>query len=107
VKVHRTRLLDARDVRIRDGLPVTSPARTLIDRAGATSLRQLEHMFTRSGHRKTGVACRPGGRRRARARAVGVRAHGMPPLRFSRRQVRDEPLLVIAQVAQALASASG
>ena len=34
-----------------------------------------------------------------------MRAHGMPPLRFSRRQVRDEPLPVITQVAQAIAAA--
>jgi len=32
-----------------------------------------------------------------------LRGHGMPPLRFSRRQIRDEPLLVITQVAQAIA----
>ena len=36
---------------------------------------------------------------------VVLRSHGMPPLRFSRRQIRDEPLLVITQVAQAIAAA--
>jgi very-short-patch-repair endonuclease len=189
VKIHRTRVLDARDMRIHEGLPVTSPARTLLDRAGAMSLRQLEHMFTEAVTRKLvsrgdleDVVARGRGRagcgalralleeeddpaftrsdgekrmhalvRKARlpeplvnaplhgfevdfywpAHAVVVeidsygfhtsrwayerdrdkdavlRSHGMPPLRFSRRQVRDEPLLVIAQVAQALASASG
>jgi very-short-patch-repair endonuclease len=35
-----------------------------------------------------------------------LRSHGMPPLRVSRRQVRDEPLLVIAQVAQAIAASA-
>jgi very-short-patch-repair endonuclease len=34
VRVHRARSLHSRDVRLRDGLPVTAPARTLIDRAG-------------------------------------------------------------------------
>ena len=33
VHVHRTRRLDAQDVRIHRGLPVTSPARTLLDNA--------------------------------------------------------------------------
>ena len=36
---------------------------------------------------------------------VVLRSHGMPPLRFSRRQIRDEPLLVITQVAPAIAAA--
>ncbi len=34
VTTHRVAELDSRDVRLRDGLPVTSPARTLIDLAG-------------------------------------------------------------------------
>jgi very-short-patch-repair endonuclease len=188
VTVHRTNLLDTQDVRIHEGLPVTSPARTLLDRAGAMSLRQLEQMFTEAVTRKLvsradleDVVARGGGRtgcgalrvlleeennpaftrsdgekrmralvRKARlpeplvnaplhgfevdfywpAYAVVVeidsygfhtsrwaldrdcdkdaalRSHGMPPLRFSWRQVRDEPLLVVAQVAQAIASAS-
>ena len=33
LRVHRVPILDGRDVRIRDGLPVTAPARTLIDLA--------------------------------------------------------------------------
>ncbi len=39
---HRTRTLLPRDLRVRDGLPVTSPARTLIDIAGASTPRELE-----------------------------------------------------------------
>jgi hypothetical protein len=35
--VHRVALLDRRDVRLRDGLPVTAPARTLIDLAAETT----------------------------------------------------------------------
>jgi very-short-patch-repair endonuclease len=47
VRVHRTRLLPAADVRQREGLPVTSPARTLVDCATAgAGARQLERMFT-------------------------------------------------------------
>ena len=42
VKVHRTRVLGPQDVRMREGLPVTSPARTLLDIAGLVTDRQLE-----------------------------------------------------------------
>jgi very-short-patch-repair endonuclease len=42
VKVHRTRLLDAQDVGIRERLPVTSPARTLVDEAELLTSRELE-----------------------------------------------------------------
>ena len=35
LRIHRVPILSARDVRIRDGLPVTAPARTLLDLAGA------------------------------------------------------------------------
>jgi hypothetical protein len=187
VRIHRTRLLDAQDIRIRDGLPVTSPARTLLDNAGRTSMRALEHMFTEAvtqnlvspadledviarGRGRSGCAAlhalldeeddpaftRSDGEKRMRAlireaglptplgnaplhgfevdfywpahavvveidsygfhtsrwayerdrrKDAALRSHGMPPLRFSRRQVRDEPLLVITQVAQAIAAA--
>ena len=187
VTVHRTNLLDARDIRIREGLPVTSPARTLLDNAGQNSARVLDRMFTEAvtqnvvspadledviarGRGRSGCAAlhallddendpaftRSDAEERMRAlvRKAGLpaplvnaalhgfevdlywpahavvvevdsygfhtsrwayerdcrkdavlRSHGMPPLRFSRRQVRDEPLLVITQVAQAIAAA--
>jgi very-short-patch-repair endonuclease len=186
VRIHRTRLLDARDIRVRDGLPVTSPARTLLDNAGRTTMRVLERMFTEAvtqnlvspadledviarGRGRSGCAAlhallddendpaftRSDGEERMLAliRKAGLsqplvnaplhgfevdfywpahgvvveidsygfhtsrwaydrdcdkdavlRARGMPPLRFSYRQVRDEPLLVITQVAQAIAA---
>jgi hypothetical protein len=34
LRIHRVRALDSRDVRIRNGFPVTAPSRTLIDVAG-------------------------------------------------------------------------
>ncbi len=37
IRIHRTRALPGRDVQIRQGLPVTSPARTLLDRAETES----------------------------------------------------------------------
>ncbi|MEA2160421.1 MAG: hypothetical protein QOD66_2801 [Solirubrobacteraceae bacterium] len=39
---HRTGTLLPRDIRVRDGLPVTSAARALLDIAGDTTLRELE-----------------------------------------------------------------
>jgi very-short-patch-repair endonuclease len=47
VAVHRTRILDSRDVRIRAGLPLLSPARALLDIAEQVTDRQLELAFDR------------------------------------------------------------
>src|SRR5947209_11254133 len=47
VRVHRSRTLESRDIRLRDGLPVTSPARTLLDIAPESTERQLELAFDR------------------------------------------------------------
>ncbi|HEY3729294.1 MAG TPA: type IV toxin-antitoxin system AbiEi family antitoxin domain-containing protein [Solirubrobacteraceae bacterium] len=45
IRLHRTRVLERQDIRIRYGLPVTSPARTLVDLAGGFTDRQLEFAF--------------------------------------------------------------
>jgi very-short-patch-repair endonuclease len=42
VVIHRTQVLDAKDVRIREGLPVTSSARALLEVAPSLSDRELE-----------------------------------------------------------------
>lgn len=42
IEVHRTRSLARREVRLIDGIPVTSPVRTLIDIAGVCSAREVE-----------------------------------------------------------------
>jgi very-short-patch-repair endonuclease len=47
VRIHRSRILQSKDVRIRRGLPVTSPARTLLDIAPTATDRQLELAFDR------------------------------------------------------------
>jgi very-short-patch-repair endonuclease len=47
VQVHRSRILESRDIWIRKGLPVTSPARTLLDIAASATDRQLEVAFDR------------------------------------------------------------
>ena len=40
--VHRTQALDGRDLRKVEGLPVTAPARTIVDLAGTASAREVE-----------------------------------------------------------------
>jgi very-short-patch-repair endonuclease len=45
VTVHRSTTLTARDVRVRDGFPVTSPARTLIDVAATLTDRDVERLL--------------------------------------------------------------
>jgi very-short-patch-repair endonuclease len=47
VRVHRSRILESRDFRIKEALPVTSPARTLLDIAPTATDRQLEVAFDR------------------------------------------------------------
>ncbi len=42
VTVHRSTILVPSDLRVRDGLPVTSAARTLLDRAAVLATRELE-----------------------------------------------------------------
>jgi very-short-patch-repair endonuclease len=46
VAVHRVSHLDPRDVRLRDGIPATAPARTLIDFAGGAALSQFERALS-------------------------------------------------------------
>jgi very-short-patch-repair endonuclease len=185
IRAHRSRRLRARDIRIRHGLPVTSPAWTLLDQAetlaghrlemalnearvqhlitdgdladvlkrangrrGATILRRVlederEPTLTRSDGEKrmlalvraaqlpsplvnaplhgfevdfywpthgvvveidsVGFHSTPWAVERDRRKDAALRAHGLPPVRFSWRQVRHEPFLVIAQVAEAIA----
>ncbi len=52
IRSHRTRHLDPKDVRIHRGLPVTSPARTLVDVAPLVSLDELERMLDDALERK-------------------------------------------------------
>lgn len=48
LRLHRARSLIAKDVRVRERLPVTSPARTLLDLAPILTPRQLELAFDRA-----------------------------------------------------------
>ncbi len=45
VIVHRSSTISPADVRIRDGLPVTSPARTMLDVAATLTDRDLERLL--------------------------------------------------------------
>jgi very-short-patch-repair endonuclease len=53
VTVHRSRILQSHDIWIRQGLPVTSPSRTLLDIAPTASDRQLELAFDRAISERT------------------------------------------------------
>lgn len=189
IRVHQVSGLDRRDIRIRHGLQVTSPARTLIDLAATVSLHVLERLVSearatkllrpgeleaalaRAGHR-SGVArvrafleaedepefTRSEGERtirrllrqarlsqprtnvrigrwtvdflwpeeklvvefdgfqfhghrsafeRDRRKGVELANAGYEVLRFTWRQLRDEPLVVIAAIASALGRRSG
>jgi very-short-patch-repair endonuclease len=46
VEAHRVADLDRRDVRLRDGLPVTSPARTMIDVAGSADIETVQRTLS-------------------------------------------------------------
>jgi very-short-patch-repair endonuclease len=74
VRVHRSRTLTPTDLRIREDVPVTSPARTLLDLSDVVTERELELAYDRAlvarilGPRDVaGVLSRPAGRRGRRA----------------------------------------
>ncbi len=45
IRLHRVKALDPRDVRVKDGIPLTAPARALIDLAAETGYDVLERML--------------------------------------------------------------
>lgn len=73
VRVHRSRTLTEHDVWIRSGLPLTSPARTLLDIAPTATARQLEIAFDRAIVEKV---LRPSHVRDLLERAGGHRGRG-------------------------------
>lgn len=52
IRVHRVKDIDDRDVRRRNGLPVTSPARSLIDVAASASLTELDDVIAEARARR-------------------------------------------------------
>jgi very-short-patch-repair endonuclease len=101
VRVHRSRILQSRDVQITRGLPVTSPARTLLDLALSATARQLEIAFDRAIVEKTlrpsqvtDILARAGGHRgRARLAALLDRESGA--LTMTQSQVEEAMLALI------------
>jgi hypothetical protein len=51
VRVHRTRALDRRDVTIHRGIPITTPARTLVDLASTLTRYQLANVIHEAAFR--------------------------------------------------------
>jgi very-short-patch-repair endonuclease len=51
IRTHRTSTLEETDIRIHRGLPVTSPARALVDAAGTTNEFRFERMLDEALHR--------------------------------------------------------
>ncbi|HEX3688150.1 MAG TPA: hypothetical protein VHV28_00550 [Solirubrobacteraceae bacterium] len=104
VRVHRSRILESRDVWIHKGLPVTSPARTLLDIAVCATARQLEVAFDRGIAERTlklshvrDLLARCGGHRgRARLAALLERERGASTLTES---VPEERLLALLRQA--------
>lgn len=95
IRVRRVRCLEAADRAERDGIPVTSPARTLLDLAAVVGGRDLERAIARAERERLverdqleDLVARHGGRRGAPAlRAVLERAGG-PALTRSEAEVR-------------------
>jgi hypothetical protein len=70
LEVHRTRMLDARDFTERDGIPVTTVSRTLLDIAGVASRRRLALAVSPLGARPRRAASWHGRRTARRLRVI-------------------------------------
>jgi very-short-patch-repair endonuclease len=68
IRVHETTFLEPRDVRRRHGLPITSPARTLLDLADVLPTRRLERALDEAVGRRLA--------RRSQLEDVVARANG-------------------------------
>ena len=86
VKIHRSRTITPRDIRLHQGMPVTSPARTLLDVAATLPDRDVERLLdealfarrlaTRAQIRVLleRVGNHPGGKRLSRVAGLGTRS---------------------------------
>ena len=103
IEVHFARALHRDDVVVRDGIPATSVARTLLDCAEVTSARQLERAWDQAERLELldlgaleALVARSRGRRGLRPlRELIARATRPEPthpfMRFSYRRVQDHP----------------
>jgi Protein of unknown function (DUF559) len=101
VRVHRSRVLEKRDVWIRKALPVTSPARTLLDIAATATDRQLELAFDRGLAERTvrhshvrDVLERAGGHR-GRARLAALLHRELDASAMTRSEAEERMLALI------------
>jgi very-short-patch-repair endonuclease/predicted transcriptional regulator of viral defense system len=102
LRVHRTRSLDARDIRLRRGIPTTSPARTLVDLAATATQRELERAvdeaqvrgLARRGELLNAVQHAAPGRRGSTLLTQVLRGEGAPTL--TRSEAEDRLLGLIA-----------
>jgi very-short-patch-repair endonuclease len=103
LRIHRAQELDSRDVRLRDGLPVTAPARTLVDLAGCCEdflWREANLVVEVDGH--AFHASRPAFERDRRPDHV-LGAAGYSVIRVTWPQLAGEPMAVAVRLGQALA----
>jgi len=107
LKVHRARTLSQADVRLWKGLPVTSPARTLVDLAGILDLAELEAAYAMALRRKlvtpdeisAAIARAPGRKGTATLKAL-VDGGAQPTLTRSRYERKLRALIRAADLPQ-------
>lgn len=94
VAIHRVAMLDMRDVRLCQGLPVTAPARTLLDLAGVSPLHDVERALAEARVRKLVTD-------RAIAQAIS-RAHGRKGTAVLEYLLHAEPTLTRSEAERRL-----
>ena len=104
IRLHRTTCLESRDVVKRDGLPLTSPARTLLDLAEAVPGRELERALAEAVRARlvrpaqlTSLLARSPGRHGARVLRDQLDSREGPALT---RSEAEERLLSLARAAR-------
>jgi very-short-patch-repair endonuclease/predicted transcriptional regulator of viral defense system len=102
LRVHRTRSLDVQDVRLRQGIPTTSPARTLVDLAAIVGERELQRAVDEAEVRRLvrreellAAVRRVGPGRRGSALLAEILGRDGPPA-LTRSQAEDRLLALIA-----------
>jgi very-short-patch-repair endonuclease len=105
IRVHLVAALDRRDVRTVRGIPVTTPARTLLDLAAAASLRQLERALAEAEARRLtrrnellSLLARVGARPGASVLRALVEANTAPSLTRSEAEERFWALIKAAEL---------
>lgn len=105
IRVHRVTTLDRRDVRMLGGIPITAPARTLLDLAAIVAPRELEQALAeaharRLAHRSdlTALLARVGRRPGAPALRSLIETDGPPALTRSEAEDRFLALIRAAEL---------